>query len=178
VLGAGLERLPDGPAWWGGLALAALTLMVVLIAEYTVVDPEDPGHDAAGLTLSALAYGLALVLFALLHNAGARAATAAIIAGAVAAGLAWRLFALGGTSLRRSALYATLVGLICAEALWAVMYWRAGTGLAAALLMVVFYLAAGLAGQQLAGRLTRRVWLEYSLVGLAAAGILAAYAAS
>lgn len=175
VLGAGLERLPDGPAWWAGLALAASMLLAVLIAEFTVVDPDDAGHDAASLALGALAYGLALILFAILHSADMRAAAAAAIAGGVAAGLAWRLFVLNGAPLPRGAVNAAVVGLICAEALWAVLYWRIGTGAAAALLMVVFYLTAGLAGQQLAGRLTRRVWLEYGLVGLAAAGLLAAY---
>ena len=175
VVGAGLERLPDGPAWWAGLAGAAFTLMAVLVAEFTVVDHADPGHDAAGLALGALAYGLALVMFAILHSSGMRALAAAGIAGVVAAGLAWRLFVLNGASLACGALYGLVVGLICAEALWAVLYWRVGPGAAAALLMLVFYLSAGLAGQHLAGRLTRRVWLEYGLVGLLGAGLLAVY---
>lgn len=175
VLGAGLERLPNGPAWWLGLGGAALALTIVLIAEFTVVDPEDAGHDAAALALSALTYGLGLILFALLRNLSARPSTSALIGGIVATGLAWRLFTLGGAPARRSALYALVIGLLCAEAVWAVAYWRLSTATAAGLLLVVFYVGVGLAGQMLAGRLTRRAWLEYGLVGLAAVALLALY---
>src|SRR6266852_4824348 len=38
VLGAVLNRVPDGLLWWLGLALSALVLIAVLIAEYIVVD--------------------------------------------------------------------------------------------------------------------------------------------
>ena len=172
VLGAGLERLPDGPAWWLGLAAVAVSLTAVLLAEFTVVAPEDPGHDTAALALNALTYGLALVLFAVLHNIGARAAIAATIAGGVAAALAWRLFTLNGARAGRAAFYALITGLVCAEALWAVLYWRMTTGGAAALLLLVFYILVGLASQILAGRFTRRAGLEYGLMALAAGGLI------
>jgi len=171
VLGAGLERLPDGPAWWLGLAAAAVALIVLLIAEYVVVDEQDASRDIAALTLSTLAYGLALILFAVLHNIGARAAIATTIGGAAAAALAWRLFALNGAPLRRAALYAAGIGLICAEVIWAVAYWRVTSSGAALLIMLPFYVGVGLAQQQLAGRLTRRVWLEYGLVALVAGAV-------
>lgn len=174
VLGAGLERLPDGPAWWLGLGGAALALILVLVAEYIVVDPSDPARDAAALTLSALSYGLALLLFAVLHSLGARAAIATTIGGGAAAGLAWRLFALNGAPLRRAALHALLVGLVCAEAIWAVAYWRVRTSSAALLALLPFYLGTGLVQQHLAGRLDRRLWIEYALVGLAMLGLILA----
>lgn len=175
VLGAGLERLPEGPAWWAGLGAAALSLLAVLLAEFTVVAPDDSGRDAAALALGVLTYALAFILFALLHSSGARAAFAATIAGAVAAGLACRLLVLPGAPLRRAALHALGVGLICAEALWALLYWRLATAGAAAVLLLIFYISVGLSGQLLAGRLRGRAWLEYGLVGLAAAGVLAAF---
>src|SRR5713101_4383667 len=63
VLGAVLNRTPNGLLWWLGLALSALVLISVLIAEYVAVDRSDPAWDLAVLGLTALAYGLALVLF-------------------------------------------------------------------------------------------------------------------
>lgn len=174
VLGAGLERLPDGPAWWLGLAGAAVFLLLVLLAEYLVVDPADPAREAAALALSALTYGLALLLFAVLHNLGARAALTAPLGGAAAAGLAWRLFALHGAPLGRAAVYALLIGLVCAEVVWAVAYWRISSGGAALLGLVPFYLGTGLLQQHLAGRLSRRLWIEYGLVGLAMLGLILA----
>ena len=67
------------------LHLSAVALIAVLIAEYTVVDREDAAWDAAALTLTALTYALALVMFALLHSLGARALVSATGAGLIAA---------------------------------------------------------------------------------------------
>ena len=165
VLGAALNRAPDGPVWWLGLGVTAVALIVVLIAEYTVVDPQAPLREAAVLALTALAYTLALVLFVLLRSLSARAAISATIGGLVAAALAWRLFTLPGAPAGRASLYAAMAGLITAEAIWALNYWRVPSSSAALLVMIPFYISVGLAQQHLAGRLTRRVWIEFAVVG-------------
>jgi hypothetical protein len=175
VLGTALNRLTDGPAWWLGLALSAVALIAVLIAEFIVVDADDPAREAAALVLTLLAYGLGLVFFAVVHNSGVRAAIASTLTGLVAGALAWRLLALHSASVSRAGLYAGLVGLICAETIWAITYWRLSSSGAALLVTLPFYLSVGLAQQHLAGRLTRRVWLEYGLVGLAGAGLVLTY---
>jgi hypothetical protein len=165
ALGNVLNRTPDGPLWWLGLGLSAVVLIGVLVAEYTVVDRDDTAWDAAALALTAISYALALVLFALLNSLNARAVISASAAGLIAAALAMRLFALKAAPLGRAALYAALVGLITAEAVWAVSYWRVSASSAALLALVPFYLSVGVAQQQLAGRLTRRIWVEYAVVG-------------
>lgn len=175
VLGAGLERLPNGPAWWLGMAASALGLILILVAEFIVVDAQDLNRDPAALLLNLLVYALAIVLFALLHNLSTQPLIAAGIGGLVAAGLAWRLFALNGAAPARAALYAGVIGLICAEVVWAVSYWRITSSGAALLAMLSFYLGVGICQQQLAGRLARRVWVEYGLVGLAGLGIVLIY---
>jgi hypothetical protein len=165
VLGAALNRAPDGPVWWLGLGGSAAALVVVLMAEYVLVDPAAPRRETAALTLTGLAYALALILFSLLHSLSRRAAISSTIGGAAAAVLAWRLFTLRAAPLARAAVYATVTGLICAEAIWALNYWRAPSTSAALLVMIPFYLSVGLTQQHLAGRLTRRVWVEYVVVG-------------
>jgi hypothetical protein len=176
VLGAALNELPTGPLWWLGLGLTALALMLVLVAEYTVVDRADPAWDLAALGLTALAYTLALILFALLRSLGARALISASIGGLVAMALAWRLFTLKRAAPARATLQAALVGLIVAEAIWAINYWRVVPGSAGLLAMIPFYLAVGLAQQHLMGSLTRRIWLEYVIVGSVGMAIALAYA--
>jgi hypothetical protein len=176
VLGAVLNRTPDGPLWWLGLALSALALIAVLIAEFVIVDRSDPAWDLAALALTALAYALALMLFALLRSLGARAVLSASLGGLVAAALALRLFALKAAPLLRAALYAAVVGLVTAEAIWALGYWRVTPSSAGLLAMIPFYLVVGLAQQHLAGRLTRRIWLEYALIGALGLAIGLAYA--
>jgi hypothetical protein len=165
VLGVGLERLPNGPAWWLGMVAAALALLAVLTAEYIVVDTADRWRDVAALALSLLAYGLAFVLFFVLDAIGARAAINATLGGLVAAGLAGRLIALNGIAVRRALIPALVIGLICAETIWAVSYWRANSVGAALLVMLPFYLGVGLARQHLINPLTRRTWIEYAVVG-------------
>ena len=165
VLGAALNHAPNDPQWWMGLGFSVVALVAVLIAEYLVVDPADPRRDAAALALTTLAYLLALVLFILLRHLGARAAISATIGGALAAVLALRLFALKFAPLWRAALYAAFVGLICAEAIWAINYWNISANGAALLTLLPFYTSVGLVEQHLLGRLSRRVWIEFGVVG-------------
>ncbi|MCC7360850.1 MAG: hypothetical protein IT317_15315 [Anaerolineales bacterium] len=165
VLGAALNQLPDGPLWWLGLVVVAVALIAVLVAEYTAVDRNDAGWDLAALGLTALAYAVALVLFALLRSLSVRALVSATVSGMVAAALAWRLLALKVAPSAAAALHAAVVGLVVAEAIWAINYWRVSPGSAGLLAMIPFYLAIGLAQQHLVGRLTARLWIEYVVVG-------------
>ena len=176
VLGAVLNRLPNGLWWWSGLAVSALVLIAVLIAEYVAVDRSDPAWDLAVLGLTALAYGLALVLFVLLRTASARAVISASVAGLVAGGLAIRLFALRAAPLGRAALYAALVAVVSGEAIWALGYWRVTPSSAGLLAMIPFYLTVGLSQQHLAGQLTRRIWIEYGVIGGLSLAIALVYA--
>jgi hypothetical protein len=176
VLGAVLNRLPNGLLWWLGLTVSALVLIAVLIAEYVAVDRTDPAWDLAVLGLTALAYGLALVLFVLLRTASARAVISASVAGLVAGGLAIRLFALRAAPLGRAALYAALVGVVSGEAIWALGYWRITPSSAGLLAMIPFYLTVGLSQQHLAGQLTRRIWIEYGVIGGLSLAIALVYA--
>ena len=176
VLGAALNLLPDGLLWWLGLAVSALVLITVLIAEYVVVDRADPAWDVAALGLTALAYALALVLFALLRSLSERAVISASIAGLMAGALALRLFMLKDVPVGRAALYAVVVGLVSAESTWALSYWRVTAASVGLLAMVPFYLAAGLSQQHLAGQLSRRIWIEYAVVGGLGLAVALAYA--
>lgn len=165
VLGAALDQVPSGLGWLFGLALAAGALVLVLMAEYTLLDPTDTGQPLAVLGLTSLTYGVALVLFILLHSLSTRAIIASSVGGLVAGLLALRLFLLHQAHPVRALLYAALVGLIVAETVWAINYWRVTSFGAALLAMLPFYLSSGLAQQHLAQRLTRRVWIEYGIVG-------------
>jgi hypothetical protein len=165
MMGAALNHAGSTPLWWLVLGCSVVALLVVLIAEYLVVDPADPRREAAALALTTLAYLLALILFILLRRLGARAAISATLGGGVAAALTLRLFALKFAPLWRSALYAALVGLICAEAIWALNYWAISPTGGALLTMIPFYVGEGLAENHLLGRLTRRIWIEFGAVG-------------
>jgi len=171
ALGLWLNLAPIGPVWWLGLALSAFLLVLVLVAEYTVVDPNDPAYRAAALGLTALTFIVALALFGWIRFTGARAALSATATAFLSALLALRLLMLNGGAFGRSALYSGVVGFVLAQAMWALNYWRVTPTGAGLLLLVLFYVAQGLAQQHLVGQLTRRALIEFGVVGLIGAVI-------
>jgi hypothetical protein len=72
VIGAPLSLVPPGTAWWLGFSLGAILLVLVFLAEYIVVDPAAPNYALATAGLTALSFGLFLILAAALRYAGTR----------------------------------------------------------------------------------------------------------
>jgi len=67
VIGLPLFQLPNNPLWWIGFILGGLLLVLVLIAEYIVVDPDDLRYPPAAAGLTAISFALYLVLAAALR---------------------------------------------------------------------------------------------------------------
>jgi hypothetical protein len=61
-----------GLGWWIGLFAGALILVLVLVAEYIAVDPDDVRLPFASAALSAVSFALYLVLASALQAAGVR----------------------------------------------------------------------------------------------------------
>lgn len=72
VIGFPLYQLPLSPFWWVGFALGGLLLMLVLVAEYITVNPEDIRQPVAATGLIALSFSLYLMLAIALRYAGVR----------------------------------------------------------------------------------------------------------
>jgi hypothetical protein len=72
VISLPLFQLPMGFIWWVGFALGAVMLILVLIAEYIVVDPDDIRQPPAAAGLTAISFALFLVLAATMRITGAR----------------------------------------------------------------------------------------------------------
>jgi len=62
AIGMPLFQLPISPAWWAGFALGGILLILVLFAEYIVVDSLDIRRPLAAAGLTAVAFALYLVL--------------------------------------------------------------------------------------------------------------------
>ncbi|HEY9152749.1 MAG TPA: hypothetical protein VIN60_07680 [Anaerolineales bacterium] len=88
IVGISLNVLPLGMLWWIGLAVSAVILVTVFIAEYVAVDIGAPMYALASAALTALSYALFLMLIVALRAAGTRlfliAPTTFIAAGLVA----------------------------------------------------------------------------------------------
>jgi len=171
-----LPQAPNTIYALGGLAVMAIILPLIITAEYRTVDTSAPGYKAARLGLNFIAYLLALILFALIHESKAP-------------GLLMAAATLGGSSLltldllhgdqqdfRRTSLYALIVGLVMGEIVWALSYSKMNSLTAGIFLLLVFYLITGLARQGLLKLLNRRILIEFVVVALIGLALLLRYA--
>ncbi len=72
VIGIPLFQIPLGPIWWAGFAASGAALMLVMVAEYISVDPDDPRQPAASAGLTAVSFALFLTLAIALRFSGVR----------------------------------------------------------------------------------------------------------
>ncbi len=151
----------------GGLLATGFVLILVVSAEYYTIDPADRRYMTARLLLNGWAYLLALAAFIMIYSAKARSLVSASGVMVVSTALALEFLRGAGRGFGRTALYATIAGLSTGEIVWAMNYWRLGGITGGLILLLGFYVATGVANQQLQGRLTRRVLLEYGVVALA-----------
>jgi hypothetical protein len=167
--------LPQAPTLiyqLAGFVLTGLILTLVISAEYYTVDPASSRYLGARLSLNAWAYLLALVLFVLIYSAKARSLISATGVALVSTLLALEFLRSAGRGFTRTALYAAIAGLCTGEIVWAMNYWRISGLTGGLILLLGFYVATGLANQQLQARLTRQVLVEYALVALVGLAVL------
>jgi len=160
-----------------------ILLPLIITAEYRTVDTSAPGYKAcpersrraARLGLNFIAYLIALVLFALIHESqtpGLLMAAAALVGSSL---LALDLLHGIRQGLRRTSLYALIVGLVMGEIVWALSYLHVHSLTAGILLLLIFYLITGLARQGLLKLLNRRILIEFALVALISFVLLLKY---
>ena len=170
-----LSEAPTRTIWAAGLAATGLLFVVVLIAEYTTVDPLAPVYPQARLFLNIVAYALAFALFILVYQTRGRSLITAtallVISFALALDLLWGTEAQPG----HKAMLAAAVGLILGESSWAMNYWQISAWSGGIVLMLIFYVMTGLASQHLQGKLTRRVLFEFFLVAMVGIAVLMAF---
>jgi hypothetical protein len=161
-----LSRTPDRIYALGGLAVMGVLLPLIITAEYRTVDPNAPGYRTARLGLNFIAYLIALVLFALIHESEAHELLSAATALVGSSLLALDLLHGAQQGLRRTSLYALIVGLVMGEIVWALSYSNMNSLTAGILLLLIFYLITGLARQGLLKLLNRRILIEFAVVAL------------
>ncbi len=62
IIGVPLSQQTLGLYWWAGIFLGGGTLILVLMAEYAVVDPNDSNYTLASIGLTTVAYALFFLL--------------------------------------------------------------------------------------------------------------------
>ena len=170
-----LPRAPDRIYALGGLTVMGIFLLLTITAEYRTVDPGAPGYRAARLGLNFIAYLIALVLFALIHESNAPGLLMAVAALTGSSLLALDLLHDAQQGFRQTSLYALIVGLVMGEIVWALSYSTLNSLTAGILLLLIFYLISGLARQGLLKLLNRRILIEFAAVALIGLALLLKY---
>ncbi len=168
----GLPQLFDSPArWLGSLVILGGLLALVMDAEYRTVHVGGPYYRTSRLGLNVATYGAAFALFAAIYGLELRSLLSAPLVAAFGFPLALELLRGTEEQLETTWLYGAVVALVLGELTWALNLWGLGALAGGGLLLLAFYTLTGLAQQHLAGRLNRRVVVEYvatALIGLAA----------
>ena len=163
VIGVPLFQLPMGLLWWVGFGLGGLILMLVLIAEYIVVDDNDLRQPLASAGLTVVSFSLYLILAASLRYANLRLY---LILPALTL-TAW-LISLRTLHLRlhgRWALvHAGVVALLVGQLVAALHYWPLSPVAYGLVLLGAVYSLTNLMGSLLNGNPLRQALVEPGLV--------------
>jgi hypothetical protein len=151
-----------------GLCIGAVLLAISFFALYATVERGKPGFRRARLTLDALAYGCALLLFLFVYQTRTRSLLSGSLVALTAMLLAVEILRTATDRTSTTLTYGGLIGLVLGQVTWALNYWVLPGLTGGLLLLLIFYLMVGIAQQGLQGRLTRRVMVEFAIFGLVA----------
>ena len=155
-------------------ALLAPALLATLVARYHLHDPAGAARRAARTAHVLLTHGVAFLTLATIYINKVRSLLSASTVALVACLLLLQLTDAEHYPAERRFIYGLVGGVILGEVTWALNYWPLTGWTGGALLLIAFYLAAGLILAQTGEGLRRRDLLEYGAVGAIAFAIVAA----
>ncbi len=155
---------------------AGLLLLAALVGQHYALDKRPEIGQPARLGLQIITLLAAFAVYSAIYYARLRWLYAAVLIGGSATLLS---FALLQWVPRRGnpLILSAAVGVALAEATWALNYWAAPFLLGGATLLAIFYVLTGLLQNHLDGTLSRRLVLEYGVLGsiMLAAVIIVAF---
>jgi hypothetical protein len=72
IIGISIYSLADNPLWWLAFLLGGVFLVLICVAEYVAVDPNDSRYGVAVASLTGLSFVLLLILITALRTVGMR----------------------------------------------------------------------------------------------------------
>ncbi len=160
--------------WLGSLAVAGLLLASIVAAQQYTIDRRGRSAVSTRWGLDLAVYAGVFIFCVLIYGARARSLLSATSVSVLAVLMAAELLrpSTPETPMRRTWLYSAIVGLALGEAAWSLNHMSLSAVAAGIILLLVFYVLAGLAKQHLAGRLARPVIAEFVLVSVLGLGLL------
>ncbi len=158
-------------AWLVSLLLLGALLLIVVLASYGTLHEDSPFHRAARLVLNVATYGAAFAVYATIYGLQVRSILSATAVVLATFPLALELLRGTEEQVETTWLYAFVIALTTGELTWVLNGWGLSSLAGGTLLLLTFYVFSGISQQHLAGRLSRRVVVEFlviALVGFAA----------
>ena len=194
--GVRYEPYPDLPLAWilpfttatGGVlllsvyhsstAIAAISLGMFLFllagmgARHYLYDADERTRGYARVVHTLVIHGVALVTLSVIYIHKLRSLYSGTAVFLIAGLLLLQLTEAEDVPLDRRVLYAVVGGLVLGEITWVLNYWRATGWLGGAVLLVFFYLLAGIVLVRMQREVQTRDVLEYGVVAAAAFAVL------
>ncbi|HQZ70664.1 MAG TPA: hypothetical protein PK826_05020 [Anaerolineae bacterium] len=174
---AGVGLLPrqfgQGGEWVVTLVLLSALLAVVVVAECGTVHVDRPYYRVARLSLNLATYAAAFALYASIYGAQWRSLLGSTGIILVTFPLALELLRSTEAHLGTTWLYAGIIAVVAGQISWPLNALGLRALYGGAFLLLVFYTLCGLCQQHLAGRLSRRVALEFLVLAAVFASLVA-----
>ncbi len=164
-----VQMIPQENQLWM-VAASAAALALLLVSLKASLTPTDRFHRQARFVANLMLYLIVFVLFALIYHTKERSLFTATAIGVVALLAALEVLRLGQGAPGAGWKLGLLAALVVSETTWALNYWPVSGLVGGAMLLLTFYVFAGLILAIQEGGIQRRMVAEYCSVG--AAGLL------
>jgi hypothetical protein len=168
ALAGWLSRVENLGMWTVALLGSSILLPLAFATEYAAVLSENRQSALLQWGHSALIHLVAVLAFALIFEWRARSLLSGTAVVLLATLLATRLFWSQANRPADAFVYGAVVGLVLGQLTWVLNYWRLSSLRGGLLLLLAFYVTAGLIQQFMLGRFNRQVVWEYSGVAVVA----------
>ncbi|MBK6769251.1 MAG: hypothetical protein IPG72_09670 [Ardenticatenales bacterium] len=158
--------------WVASVILLGGLLTLVIVAERHTIQLDDIHYRTARLGLNFMTYGAALALYAAIHGLHQRSLISVPAVCLVTFPLALEILRSSEEQLENTWVHAGIVALILGELTWGLNLQGVSALRGGGILLVAFYVFCGIAQQHLAGRLTRRVVMEYAATAAVGLGLI------
>ena len=172
-VGVLLNGLSGASLWFAGPLAGATLLVLVLVAEYVVIDAGHPAFAQTQIGLTVMTYLVALVWFSWVAQLGARGALSATSTLLIGGLTSFRLLSLHRVAAEPAGWNSLAVGLILAEMMWVLGYWALPPLVTGVWLLAVLHLGVGLIRGGHKEDLNGRAVLEHVLVAVIALALTA-----
>ncbi len=149
-----------------GTILSSMILLVVILGQYYTVGRQERLYGWANIGLNLATYVAGFLIFSAIYVNKWRALQSAPLVAITSFLLTYELLRQTKTTGNRLLVYSGVCAMIMAEVTWALNYWLLPVLIGGVMLLLIFYVVAGIMQAFLTDNLTRAVLREYLIVSL------------